>query len=508
MGAYMRKIESGRPVWEGYLVTLVAVAIAALIASRLDQALNTLNISLIYLFVVLVAATYYGYGPAIMASVLGVLSFFFEFYPPYGLNGDLQVEDWLTLVFFVAFSVATSRLASSARARAAEAQARQRQLALLQQLGDSLRIGNDLSALIEAVANRLRETFGLRGCTVSVHDIAGAGIPASSIGVGICSGAGPVHIPLRSGERIIGALRLDPDPTLAPLTADDLAALATFGEQAAVAIERTALAAAAHQTAVFREADRLKTSLLRLISHDLRTPLATIKARASNVLEGDIAVESAELWESIRAIDAEADRLERLVAEVLELSRIEAGALTLRKEPYTADEVVSAVLPHLESSACGHRLVVDVPEDLPAVDLDIALISRVLANLLENAFKYAPAGTVVHLSAAAGDGGLLLRVADEGPGIPPALRERIFDAFYRVERSPGHGTPGVGLGLAVCRGLVAAHGGWIRVEDAEGPGAAFLVWLPGCPATAASAIGPASGSAPVAAHLVTGAVGT
>ena len=462
----------------GYLAAIAGVGLAALVAGRLEEQLNTLNISLIFLFVVLVAATGLGYGPAIVASVLGVLAFYLEYYPPYGINSDLQAEDWLTLLFFLAFAIATSRLASSARARAEEALARQRELQILQRLDEALRIGSDPSTMLAAIARQVRAAFGLAACRVWLIEPDGSELERA-IDRGDNLSAGPVAwIELDTGTAHLGRLELDLGNNRPLLTDGELRVLRAFAAQAALAIEVTKLAADAQAVAVFREADQAKTALLRTVSHDLRTPLSTIKARTSSLLEGDVELDAGEWQDSVRAIDAEADRLTRIVEHVLDMSRIEAGALNPRIELYTADEVVSATLPQLDDASKGHRLVVDVGPDLPALELDITLIGRVLSNLLENAFKYAPQGSTVTLSAAPHDGGLLFSVSDQGPGVPSALRERVFEAFYRVERPLEIRTLGAGLGLSICRGIIAAHHGWIRVGESPCGGAVVEFWLP------------------------------
>jgi two-component system sensor histidine kinase KdpD len=466
-------------VVSSYLAAIAGVGLAALLAGRLDERLNTLNISLIFLFVVLVAATRLGYGPAIVASVLSVLSFYLEYYPPYGINSDLQVEDWLTLGFFLAFAIATSRLASSVRARAEEALYRQRELLILQRLSESLRVGGDQSTMLAAVARQVRMAFHSASCMVLLRDDQGIERECAANRDINALQTSTLSIPLDTGAVCLGRLLLGLGADRPPLSDDELRLLKTFAVQAALAIEVTNLAVEARTAAVLREADKLKTALLRTISHDLRTPLATIKARTSSLLVGDVELDHAEWQDSMRAIDIEADRLSGLVQEILDMSRIEAGALQPRLELYAADDVVSATLPHLETAAHEHTLALDVPADLPPVPLDIALIGRVLSNLLENAFKYSPAGTVVTLSAESWEGGLLFEVRDEGAGIPAPLRERVFDAFYRVEGPLELRTFGAGLGLSICRGIVAAHNGWIRMVDAPRGGTIAQFWLPG-----------------------------
>jgi len=474
-------------VARGYAITLAEIGAAVLVSHRLEDTLNTLNLSLIYLFVVLLAATNFGYGPAVMASALGIIVFYVEYYPPYGFNSDLQAEDWLTLFFFLAFAIAISRLSSAARARAVdadalarEAQAREKELRTLQHLRDVLQGDEDLPTLLRGLAQRLRSAFMLSKCAVLlVNTERGALGSVASSGESLDTDTF-IDIPLQAGDRQMGVLRLWQSPTGARLDPGDLSILTIFAKHASVAIEHARLTAEAHEAAVLREADRLKTSLLRLISHDLRTPLATIKARTSSILEGDVQLDSEEWAESMRAIDLEADRLSRLVTEVLELSRIEAEAIHPHFEPYTAEELISTVLPHMEGVASRHHLELDVPDDLPPVLLDIVLIGQVLTNLLENAFKYSPPGSTVQLSARTVEGGLLLCIDDQGPGIPTRIQERIFDAFFRGEQHAS--TQGAGLGLAICRGLVAAHHGWIRTTEAPEGGGRFLVWLPSEPA--------------------------
>ena len=222
-----------------------------------------------------------------------------------------------------------------------------------------------------------------------------------------------------------------------------------------------------------RELDRAKSALLSAVSHELRTPLAGIKGYVSSLLADDVEWDEATRREFLTIISQEADRLHRLVSNLLDMSRLEAGTLTIRRDVYHLGDIVARVLRSLSQDR--HPIVVDIPPDLPPVHVDAARVEVVLRNLLENALKYSPPGRPVYVRASLQGDMVAVRVEDEGPGIPPEHRERIFDRFYRV---PGVRAGGAGLGLAICKGFVEAHGGRIWVEESPQGGAAFVFTLP------------------------------
>jgi len=230
-----------------------------------------------------------------------------------------------------------------------------------------------------------------------------------------------------------------------------------------------------HEVALARRSDALKTALLHAVSHQLRTPLASIKASVSALRQADTTYTDDDRAELLAAIEEEADRLDRLVRNLLDASRLEAGAMTPRKQPQDLRELSKAVLGQLQPVLAGRPLRLDVPEDLPLVACDYAQIDQVLTNLVENAARHTPTGTPIHVSMTCLDGGVRIEVADQGPGIPIADRERLFGSFER-----GHTrAQGTGLGLAIARGLVEAHGGRLWVESGHhDAGARFLFTLP------------------------------
>ncbi len=276
--------------------------------------------------------------------------------------------------------------------------------------------------------------------------------------------------------------------------------LETFANGAALALEQARLASEEHAAAMARESDRLKSALLSSVSHDLRTPLAGIKAAASSLLQLDVQWDEGERRAFIQDIDHESDRLTRLVSNLLDLSRIEAGAIRADKEWEDLGELVERVTRRLEPRLGDHSLRRDIPTDLPPVRLDAVQMEQVLTNLLENAAKYSPAGTPIAIAARAEreDGRaptrLRLSVRDRGVGIPSAEQGRIFDKFYRVAGA-AHLARGTGMGLAIVKGLVEANGGCIEVSSTRGEGSAFTVVLP-LEESGAPGVGDAVGTLP------------
>jgi two-component system sensor histidine kinase KdpD len=325
------------------------------------------------------------------------------------------------------------------------------------------------------------------------------------------------YIPLRSGEHIVGILAIAGSPGIRRLRVEaagqrtqaartggperrslprqhqallderdaQAALFAAFCDQIALALERADLRRQAIHAEALRESDRLKTALLGSVTHDLRTPLASIKAATTSLLEPGTAWSDADRHELLESIDMSVDRLNRLVSNLLDLSRLEGGAATPEKDWYPIGDVLATVLDRLELSGQlrDHRIEVDIPSDLPLVPLDYTQMEEVFTNLLENGIKYSPAGSVIRVQARAlPSAELEVRVTDQGIGIPKEELQAIFDRFYRVQhvRLPWTNRPpiGTGLGLAICAGIIHAHGGRIWAESTLGHGATFIFTLP------------------------------
>jgi two-component system, OmpR family, sensor histidine kinase KdpD len=297
-------------------------------------------------------------------------------------------------------------------------------------------------------------------------------------------------IPLEVGKKVQGVLCLfmEDNPRLHTLERNlgvegersnpQSAFFWTFVEQATSMIERARLRQESLQVEVLQRTDTLRAALLSSISHDLRTPLASIKASASSLLQEDVQWSEEERRSFALAIEHEADRLNRLVANLLDMSRIEGGALKPEKEWYPIDELMHDVLGHMQSLLLDREVQTDIPEDLPPVQLDYLEIEQVLTNLIENAVYYTPSDSPIDVSAHIEEDQMVISVADRGPGIPSSDLEHVFDKFYRVSGRTSERSTGSGLGLAVSKGLIEAHGGHIWAENREGGGAVFRFTLP------------------------------
>ncbi|HEU5227838.1 MAG TPA: ATP-binding protein, partial [Ktedonobacteraceae bacterium] len=298
-------------------------------------------------------------------------------------------------------------------------------------------------------------------------------------------------IPLHVSRKVVGVVRLviedhsrclsiernvEEQERLNPQTAF----FWTFLDQAAAVIERERLRRENLQVELLRRTDSLRSALLSSVSHDLRTPLSSIKAAASSLLQEDVQWDEETRRSFALAIERQTDRLNRLVGNLLDMSRIEGGALKPEKEWYPLDELIHDVLGHMQIALQSRDVRVSIPESLPPIELDYLQMDQVLTNLLENALRYTPPGTPIEIAVEKGDKEVMVSIADDGPGIPKVDQERIFDKFYRVMGTARRETSsmGTGLGLAVCRGLVEVHGGCIWAENRSSGGAVFRFTLP------------------------------
>jgi two-component system sensor histidine kinase KdpD len=298
---------------------------------------------------------------------------------------------------------------------------------------------------------------------------AGAGTPTLPASHGL-------YLPLRGARGPVGILGVLPSARRNTPAADQLRLLETFGNQIALALERSQLAAAAEQTHVRLESERLRETLLSSVSHDLRTPLAVITGAGTSLLASGGEMSAATRRELTESIVEEASRLNRLVGNLLEMTRLQSGAVELRRDWHSIEELVGASLNRVDERLRGREVSLDIPADLPLIALDEVLMQQVLHNLLDNALKYTPAGSPLEVRAHRADDAVVLELADRGPGLPPGEEDDVFRKFHRLRRAGEPG--GVGLGLAICRGIVEAHGGTIIAANRDGGGARFTVTLP------------------------------
>lgn len=495
-----------------YLFAVGGVAACTGLIALLRLPLPGAHLAILYLLPVLAVASTRGRGAAVVAAVLSFLTYNYAFVEPVFTLAIRDPGEWPTLLVFLFTALVAGQLAATLRRRAEEARARAGLLADLYGLTQALITDRDAAALLPLIAEQVVATFRVRECAILLPDAmgrlevraravtsvtpaggegeeAGATRAFDRVEAAPASAGTALFVPLLAGTRRVGLMRVVHDAGDAP-DEERRRLLPTFAAGAALAIERGLLAEATARAATLARSDALKSTLLSSVSHELRTPLAAIKGSVSSLLEDEAIVrwDPVQRREFLLTIDEETDRLTRLVADLLDLSRIEAGVLRPQREPYALDELLWSTIARLAPDVAA-RVRLRLPADLPLVPLDPILMERVVGNLLENALKYSPPAAPVTLAVRYRDDTVELSVTDRGPGVAPDERERIFERFHRA--APTRAITGLGLGLALSRALVEAHGGRIRVEEAPGGGAAFIVELPLPPATiAASSAGP------------------
>jgi two-component system sensor histidine kinase KdpD len=484
--------------WTAYALAVGAVAVATGVAWLLFPLAELSNVVMVYLLGIAAVAMRTGRGPSLLASVLSVAAFDLFFVPPYLTFGVADLRHVLTFTVMLIAGVVISGLTVRSRTEAAAAQHRAQQTAALYAMSRELAGTRGGDALLEVAARHVREVFGTP-VAVLLPD-AGGGlaawpggqfeVDANDLGVGrwvfehrqpaglgtaTLPGASALYLPLVASTGAMGVLGVRPADRHAFDEPERLHRLETFASQTALALERSRLAEAAQDAQVRVETERLRNSLLSSVSHDLRTPLAAITGAVSTILETGGRLDAATQRELLESVHEESERLNRLVQNLLEMTRLQSGAVTLKRELHPPEEVIGAALSRMTSRLAGRRVTTRVPPDLPLVPMDDVLVEQVLLNLLDNAVKYTPAGSPVEIIATGGDRNVTIEIADRGPGLPPGEEDKVFEKFHRAEPTTARGA---GLGLAICRGIVQAHGGRIWAQNLPGSGVAFLFTLP------------------------------
>lgn len=432
--------------------------------------------SLLYLLAVLLSATSFGTLPALVAAGLASILFSYFNVGPYRAFGITSLEDAVRLGTFLSVAMVVGGLAGRARRQAHAAQRRSQELAALYDLSQAMAAAVDLDEVLLRVAQATRRLLNLRGCEVLLDNPSGE-LDCRAVDGTISADDARAEIALQTDERTLGVLRVAPWQPHLPLTAAERALLETIAAQTALVLERFRLTDEASKSRLLAESDRLKSTLLTLVSHDLRTPLSVIKGVVTSLMDETVQWTSEARRDLLAAINDETDRLNRLVGDLLEMSRIESGAVPQGRAPQDIGELVGSTAERVQRRLARSHIVVSAPPELPPVSVNYQQIDHVLGNLLENAAGYAPEGTTIEVQVRESSGVVRVAVLDEGPGVPDPLKERIFDKFVRGAAPERH-APGSGLGLAICRGLVEAHGGRIWVEDRPGGGASFVFTLP------------------------------
>ena len=485
-----------------YAVTVAMVAAATLIALAIDFFVKLPNISLVYLAAILFTAVAYGLWPSLFAALLSVLAYNFFFLPPLYSFTIADPANFVALLFFGIVAVLTSNLTARTREQVFAAQRRARDATELYTFSRKLAATGTLDDLLWAFCYQVAALLKVRIVVLLAEKdqiAVRAGYPpedeldesdlaaakwtwAHNQAAGRASdtlpGAKRLFLPMRTGRGVVGVIGLDRDHPGPILTPDERRMLDALSDLIAVAIERVRLAQDVDEARIVAVADRLRSTLLTSISHDLRTPLASIIGSITTLKTLKEPLDPSVKAELIATIQDEAERLNRFVGNLLDMSRLESGALPIRRQILDLGELLETALRRAQRLVSHHRVEVDVEADLPMVSGDALLLEQALFNLIDNAAKYAPADSLIRVSARKREDMLELAVSDEGPGIPPDQLERIFDKFYRVTDGDKR-QPGTGLGLAICRGFVEALGGSLRAENrADRSGAVFTIALP------------------------------
>jgi two-component system sensor histidine kinase KdpD len=443
------------------LAALGIPALSAVLVPMRDE-VSLPSVLLLFLLLVVTVATVGGLAPALAAALVGFLVVNRLFTPPLHAWTIAEAENLLALAIFLVVAMVVSALVAAAARRTAEATRAAAEASTLASLAGTIASPDPLPVLVD----HLQHAFGLIGVGL-LRKVGGAWKTEAGAGDAPTSPGEADQVRPLGGDLVLAVRGGD-------LAAEDRRVLNAFVAQLAAAIDRRRIGAQAAEAAALAEANELRSALLQAVSHDLRTPLAGIKASASSLRQPDIDWSEEDRDEFLRTIEDETDRLTALVVNLLDMSRIQAGAVAPALRAVGLEEVVPAAVAGLGPRAS--RVAVDVPETLPPVTADPALLERVVANLVENAVAHSPDDAPVRVEAGEVGGRVLIRVVDRGPGIAPAKRERVFQPFQRMDDSPSHGA-GVGLGLAVARGFTRAMGGELTIDDTPGGGTTMIIEL-------------------------------
>ncbi len=482
-----------------YLVAAGLVGLVTLLGMPMVPTIEPTNLVMFYLGAVVVAAIYLGRGPSILAAVLGVLALDFFYVPPHFTFAVSDTQYILTFIGLMIVGLVISALTARVREQADIAQRRERQTTELYELSRDLAASVGLEEILRVIIAHVGQTFEREAVVwvVKGGELAlGAaspgwqvtrleqnvaqwtirhGEPASPTSLSV-PGAAILCLPLKTAQSEVGVLGIRPPDPSALFPKEQRRLLESFASQGALAIERAQFAEQAKQAQVLQAGEKLQAALLNSISHDLRTPLVSITGTLSSLQEDGMQWDHQTRQSMIETAYADARRLNHLVGNLLDMTRIEAGAMRVRHELCDVQDVIGSAFDQLSDRLKGRNVTVEVPSNLPLVPMDFVLIVQVLVNLLDNAIKYSAPGEPIEVEASASGGELAIRVIDRGVGIPTADLQRIFDKFYRVRRPDG--VIGTGLGLSICKGIVEAHHGQIKAANRLGGGTIMTVVLP------------------------------
>lgn len=454
-----------------YLLAFGFIALVTAFLFTLRDALDTTLVALLYLIPLGLITAYWGLGPGVTSALATFLTFNYFFIKPYYNFTVHRPTDVVILVIFLIVAIVISQLVGRMQVSLAAATAREREATQLYELSTALAGLHDGRTILEILARQVQDVS--QGEAVEL-EVTGSPLFVFRLPESSQLTRPPEWVfPIQVARGTLGEIRLWRAAPI--LTSSEKRLLQTFASQGALALERARLAQAESRARVLEESDRLKSSILSSVSHELRTPLSTIKAAASSLRSDDVHWDSAARPELIAAIDDEADHLNMLVGNLLDMSRIESGVLKPKREWNILPEIVGSVLARMKHLAVAHRIEMDVPESLPLMPVDYVQLEQVFTNLLSNSVKYAPEKSIIHVRAFVEDESVHVVVSNQGPQVPQEHLERIFDKFFRL--TDADRVTGTGLGLSICKGIIEAHGGRLWAENVP-DGLAFNFTLP------------------------------
>ncbi len=482
-----------------WLWSVLTVAACTGIAALMFRRFELVDVAMVYLLGVVIAANRTSTWPSLFTTVLSIAAFDFFFVPPYYTFAVSDIRYFFTFIVMFVVSFVISRLTLRVRQQAEAARTRERQTAALYKLSRDLVRERGTERLGELAVKHIGDVFDSQ-VVILIPDEQGHLIPVvngpsaftpdqqelavaqwvygqrqfAGKGTDTLPGAKALYLPLVASSGVIGVAGILPKNPTEAFEPEQFHYLEAFANQTAIALERSFLAESTQSALLKAETESLRSTLLSSISHDLRTPLTAITGAASTLLQNDITLDRNNRLELLQTIQEEADRLNRIFKNILDMTRLESGAITIKKEWQPLEEVVGAVLGRLSDRLKDHPVTVKLAGNLPLIPFDGLLLEQVFMNLFDNVIKYTPPGTPLELTASESFYTVTVELADRGPGILPGDEERIFEKFVRGRAAGG----GVGLGLAICRTIINAHGGKIWAENREGGGAVFRFTLP------------------------------
>ena len=458
------------------IFTLLSVALTTGILVIFRHELNFTSVAMLFFLPVGLSTALWGLLPGILSALTAFLALNYFFITPYYSLRVHQSQDLLVLVIFLVVAVVINQLVARSQINMEKATAREHETAWLFELSSSLAKIDDESLVLRNLAEKILVVFQATSVRVSMEGY--LDVKATSIQLPtqdkLLFGQSSVILPIQSARGILGEIVIWKDGHALSGAQERL--LHAFANQAGLALERVRLSKSEQRARILEESDRLKSALLSSVSHELRTPLATIKASVTSLLSRDLELGEETRQDLLSAIEEETDHLNYLVGNLLDMSRIEAGAIQPQRKWNVLADIVHSAVDRMHSMTYHHPVLNEVSDELPLVPVDFIQIEHVFMNLISNGIKYAPEGTPIHIQANLHDHAILqIQVSNQGPPVPEADLGRIFEKFYRITAADR--VTGTGLGLSICKGFVEAHGWRIWAENLP-DGFAFYFTLP------------------------------